>query len=318
MILILAGVAINLAIDSNGLFSKANEAVCKWNTSVAENDRIIQNILEQMNEISGETVEQCSFALNKTTLALEIVDGVNVQETLVATKENIEGTIIWTSSVPAVATVDSNGKVTTVGAGETIITASCGGYSATCTVTVTTKTTPKVTLSAETGEVEVDKTLVLTASLNVTATQNIVWSSSDNSIATVVGSGANNRTGTVTGVTAGTVTITATYGDKTATCSVTVKAKVALISFIVEGKTYYSPEGWTWRKWCESTEFNVDNFYTNGSFIWKTEADVHDPNLRLSWKNETGNYSMSVNATDTITAGITYTFTGGLSSGGST
>jgi type II secretory pathway pseudopilin PulG len=83
--------------------------------------------------------------------------------------------------------------------------------------------TPEVTLSATTGEVEVESTLVLTATLNVTG--DIVWSTSDATKATVAGSGENNLTGTVTGVSAGTVTITATYGEVSKTCEVTVKAK---------------------------------------------------------------------------------------------
>lgn len=139
VLLILAGVAINMAINSDGLFSKANEATTKWNSTTAEEDRIIQNILEQMNEINGENTEQATISLNKSTLELEIVDGVNAEEILVATKQNLSGTLTWTSSVPTVATVDSNGKVTAVGAGETIITVSCDGESTTCIVTVNRK-----------------------------------------------------------------------------------------------------------------------------------------------------------------------------------
>lgn len=190
VLLILAGVAINLAMDSNGLFAKANEAVTKWNASVAEEDRIMQNILEQMNEINGETIPEV---------------------------------------------------------------------------------TPEVTLSATSGEVEEESTLVITASLNVTATENIVWTSQDNSIATVVGSGANNTTGTITGVSAGTTTITATYGNKTATCSVTVTPKEQkVISFIIDESwtgladhagVFYAIEGWTWSKWCSESEYNTAGYY---------------------------------------------------------
>ena len=34
LLLILAGVAITLAVDSNGLFARAGEAANKWNTSI--------------------------------------------------------------------------------------------------------------------------------------------------------------------------------------------------------------------------------------------------------------------------------------------
>lgn len=87
--------------------------------------------------------------LNKSTLDLEIENGVNVQETLLITKNVISGTVTWTSSNPTVATVDSNGKITTVGVGETTITVSCGGYSASCKVTVKEKVLRKISFTMD-------------------------------------------------------------------------------------------------------------------------------------------------------------------------
>ena len=46
--------------------------------------------------------------------------------------------VTWTSATPAKATVDSaTGEVTGVAAGTSVITATCGGLTASCTVTVT-------------------------------------------------------------------------------------------------------------------------------------------------------------------------------------
>lgn len=47
------------------------------------------------------------------------------------------GTVTWTSATTAKATVDSNGLVTGVASGSSVITATCNGLSASCTVTVT-------------------------------------------------------------------------------------------------------------------------------------------------------------------------------------
>lgn len=55
LLLILAGVAITLAVDSNGLFARAGEAANKWNTSVATEEEAIGNLLTLMNQIAGDT-----------------------------------------------------------------------------------------------------------------------------------------------------------------------------------------------------------------------------------------------------------------------
>ena len=52
ILLILALVAISLAVDSNGLFSKAGDATNSWNTSVAEEEGSIQDMLNIAEEIS--------------------------------------------------------------------------------------------------------------------------------------------------------------------------------------------------------------------------------------------------------------------------
>ena len=48
-----------------------------------------------------------------------------------------KGTVTWTSGTAAKATVDANGEVTGVAAGSSVITATCNGKTASCTVTVT-------------------------------------------------------------------------------------------------------------------------------------------------------------------------------------
>ncbi|MEG1384681.1 MAG: Ig-like domain-containing protein, partial [Oscillospiraceae bacterium] len=47
--------------------------------------------------------------------------------------------VAWSSSDPAIATVDANGLVTGVAAGSATITAAANGKTATCAVTVTPK-----------------------------------------------------------------------------------------------------------------------------------------------------------------------------------
>ena len=65
-----------------------------------------------------------------------------------------------------------------------------------------------------------------TAIINATTSGEVVWESSDEEIATVVGSGDLNKTATVTAKKEGTATITATVGSASATCEVTVTSLV--------------------------------------------------------------------------------------------
>ena len=90
------------------------------------------------------------ISLNKSTLELTVGES----ETLVATVEPTDttDTVTWTSGNTAVATVDTNGKVTAVATGTATITAQAGSQSATCVVTVTNAPcthTNKSTVSAK-------------------------------------------------------------------------------------------------------------------------------------------------------------------------
>ena len=82
-------------------------------------------------------VSVTGVTLNKTTLKL----GKGTSETLTATVAPTNATnkkVTWTSSDPAVATVDASGKVTGVANGTATITVTTedGGYTATCAVEV--------------------------------------------------------------------------------------------------------------------------------------------------------------------------------------
>ena len=73
-----------------------------------------------------------------------------------------------------------------------------------------------ITLDAATATVQDGQSLQLTATI-APADYGVVWASDDETVATV------DNTGKVTGVKAGTANITATMGNKTATCTVNVK-----------------------------------------------------------------------------------------------
>ena len=150
-----------------------------------------------------------------------------------ATNKNVS----WKSSNTSVATV-SNGKVTALKAGTATITVTTedGSKTATCSVTVNAKVYPVtgVSLDKTTATLTEGETLTLTATVNPdnATNKNVSWKSSNTSVATV-------SNGKVTALKAGTATITVTTedGSKTATCSVTVNAKVYPVTGVSLSKT---------------------------------------------------------------------------------
>lgn len=75
-----------------------------------------------------------TLTLSKSNVVLNLEKGI-IKDTLIATKENVEGEITWTSSNNEVVTVN-NGEIQAVKGGYAIITATAGELSQTCEVFV--------------------------------------------------------------------------------------------------------------------------------------------------------------------------------------
>ena len=124
-------------------------------------------------------------------------------------------TVTWSSSDEEIATV-KDGTVTAVAVGKATITAKAGGYSATCEVSVIIPATG-ISLDQSTLSMYVEDTVTLTATVTPEGvTDKTQWSSSNTEVVTV-------EDGKVTATGAGTATITATSGEFSATCDVSVK-----------------------------------------------------------------------------------------------
>ena len=178
------------------------------------------------------TVSVSGVSLNKTSLSL--VEGGSESLTATISPDNATNKAVsWKSSDTGVATVDGSGKVTAVKAGSTTITVTTtdGGKTATCSVTVTSKTVSVTGVKLDNGKLELKagETAQLTATVEPSdaSDKSLEWTSSDAKVATVDASGKV----TAVGVGSATITVKTKDGGKTATCSVTV-APVA-----VEGVT---------------------------------------------------------------------------------
>ena len=66
-----------------------------------------------------------------------VQSGETLQLSAVLTPFGVEGDVSYSSATTAKATISSTGLVTGVATGSSVISATCGDYTATCTVTVT-------------------------------------------------------------------------------------------------------------------------------------------------------------------------------------
>lgn len=128
-------------------------------------------------------------------------------------------TITWATTNKSVVTVSNNGEVQAIDVGTCTISASCEGKKAECLVTVAYGTIPVtgINLDKRSETIVVGKSLQLTASVypeNATD-KTVTWISSKSDVTKV-------ENGLVIGLTAGQTTITASAGNKTATCEITV------------------------------------------------------------------------------------------------
>ena len=145
--------------------------------------------------------------------------------------------VSWSSSNPAVATVDSSGLVTAVSRGQAVLGATVltkDNRSLRGTATIAVVGVQAVAVEGTPASLILGSSAQLTAKLTLDAGASAVpvtWSSSDPTKVTVSGSG------TVTGVAIGTSTITATAEGKSGTALVRVVSNVAQIRTVPAAAT---------------------------------------------------------------------------------
>ena len=160
------------------------------------------------------SVPATGISLDKDHLTFNIGDdGITLVAT-VAPDDATDKTVTWSSSNDAVATVNENGLVSPVGAGEATVSAKCGEFTAECKVTVNVPITgislDKTSIDLSVGGESI--TLTATITPDNATDKTITWTSSNPEIASVTNEGL------VTGLKAGTATISATAGNMKAEC----------------------------------------------------------------------------------------------------
>ncbi len=174
---------------------------------------------------SNTTVKVASVAVSSTTVSLTEGDSQTITVTI-SPSNATDKKYTFSSSDTSIVTIDENGKITAIKAGEATITVttSDGNKTATCKVTVKEKEIPVESVSLNKTELSLteEQTETLTATVypeNATNTE-VTWTSSDPSIATV------DKDGKITALKAGeaTITVTTMTGNKSAVCKVVVNA----------------------------------------------------------------------------------------------
>lgn len=190
--------------------------------------------------VQPATVIATGFEVTPDSANIKVLETFRI--TSVFTPENTtDKTVVYQSTDESVATVDENGVVKGVGAGDALIQcqAVSGGFIDACAVHV--ENAIDFRLSPSTREIAVGKSFQLKKiTVPSDADKTAIWSSSNTKIATV------NSNGKVTGKKIGTCTITCTLTEynQSATCRVKVaklNSKVTLNKksiYVGLGKTY--------------------------------------------------------------------------------
>lgn len=171
---------------------------------------------KNFSKIEVIVIPATDISLDKVTMALPVGSIETISANVFPT--NTTDKITWTSDNEVVATVNYLGVVTAKSVGNAKITATVGEKNASCTVTVDPILATAVTLSKTSVNINVGGSETITAAVepNTTTDKSIVWTSSDESVATVVN-------GKITALKVGTAKITATCGSvKSGECTVTV------------------------------------------------------------------------------------------------
>lgn len=173
--------------------------------------------LSSSGRVKVMPIKTGSLTLTPTKVELTMRESVLIKAEILP--ENVtDKTIKWKSSNEKIATVSDDGMVEAVGLGKVTITATSGEATATCEVTVSPIKVEKIILSEQTLTLDIGSDVILSAEVKPddATDKTIIWSSDNDDVATV------SDKGLVSAVGVGEAKVTATSGDITATCEVTV------------------------------------------------------------------------------------------------
>ena len=210
-----------------------------------------------VSQQAGQQKPVITIELDKTEVEMTVGESLQLNATATSS-DPMAPQVSWSSSNTAVAIVTEEndvaadgtyipgGLVTAVGEGEAIITAKAGDAQATCKVTVVggtvVVTVTEIKLDHEEIHMSPGQTVKITASVKPEeAAGSVSWSSSHEGVASV------DQDGKVTAKALGETVITASAGDKSASCLVKVESEVAIEGITLNQTSLTLKEGETFQ-----------------------------------------------------------------------
>lgn len=218
------------------------------------------------------------------------------------------GVIIWHSSNPAIATVNSTGLVSAVAPGQTVITVTSGAVSASVLVSVASVpltgvvvtpvgsvASPVIVGIKQTQQFRAVAQFVDGSSQDVT--NSAVWAT------TIAAADASlSSTGLLTGIANGSGTVTATFGGQNQAQNVTVQAAVLSVGVLPANPVEILPAG--------PIAFTLEAAYSDNTSGTPAGAAWNSSNLGVAQIDSGGNATLVAAGTTVITATVTIAGTG--------
>jgi uncharacterized protein YjdB len=186
----------------------------------------------------------------------------------------------WLSSSASVAGINSNGLATGLTPGQTTITVAYGSMTATASLTVTAATltnivvTPATTVVGINGNAQFAATGVFTDNSTQDLTSQVVWSSSNATYALM------SAGGVASGLSAGTTTITASYGGISGSATLTVSA-ATLVSISITPSNPIAPPR-------SKIQLTAIGTFSDGSQLVLSGVSWHTSSARYAMVNGNG------------------------------
>jgi trimeric autotransporter adhesin len=209
--------------------------------------------------VTAATLRSIQLSASQGSLAAGLSESVTATGTYSdGSIQNINGSVQWTSSSPAVATVSAAGVALAIAPGSTTITATLNGVSATLELNVSQAVLQSITVTAPSSSFALGFNLQLTATGTYSdgSTQNLTgsvsWTSSNSGIAVV------SNAGLLAGVAVGEITAAASLQGVTGSLSITVNA-ATLMSVAI------TPSNVSLQNLLTTQQFTLTGTFSDGS-----------------------------------------------------